>query len=119
MDNNNPNYKPYQAPKPKKKRKNLLVSIITKVIFSPLIVFIIAYFYYQRDTRKALLASLLFFTVLTLISIVLKIFGIFTSAMTFRPLKFIKNSIDLVVMIISLILYWLLYSISFGANFTL
>lgn len=96
----------------------ILGTIIKKVILSPLVVLIIAYFYFDQDLRKAFLAALYFFTALTIISIVLKLFSIFTSAMTFNLLKFVKKSIDLVVMLIGLVIYWFLYSLYSGANFS-
>lgn len=93
--------------------------IISKVFLSPFVFFILGYFYFDQSVQKGVLTALYFYTAFTILHIALKIFGIFTSMVTFRFFKFIKRSIDLIIMIIFLVIYWMMYSFAFGANFQL
>ncbi len=114
--------------RPKKKGKNRLlglgIRLILKVVFSPLIVFILSYIYYNNkgvdDTmRHAVLVSLIVYSLLTLLSILSKGFKVMTSAMFFNLFKLIKNSFDLTLMLITLVLYWVSYIFVYGMNFAL
>lgn len=114
--------------KPTKKGNNkllgLVLRLVLKVVFSPLIVFIASYFYYDSkgfdDTmRRAVLVSLIVYSLLTFFSILSKAFGVMTSAMFFNLFKLIKKSFDLTLMLITLILYWGSYIFIYGINFTL
>lgn len=107
---------------PKKKKGNfwmrLFWKLIKRVVFSPLVVFLIAFFYFNQDLRKGILAALIFVTVLTAATLVWKLITILTSMMTFRIFKVIKKSLDVIIMIITIVIYWLLYSMWSGGNFT-
>ena len=107
---------------PKKKKGNfwmrLFWKLIKRVVFSPLVVFIIAFFYFNQDLRKGIFAALIFVTALTALTLVWKLITILTSMMTFRIFKVIKKSLDVIIMIITIVIYWLLYSMWTGGNFT-
>lgn len=96
----------------------LIFSLALRIIFSPLVVLILAYIYYE-DTRKAFLVSLIVYTAMTLISLVMSLLQIFLSMMTFNLFKFIRKSFKVVTMTIALVIYWLGYIFYWGTNFTL
>ena len=96
-----------------------ILKMLLKILLSPFIIFIGAYIYYDQDLRKGVLVALLFYSVLTAISIILKIIGIFTSMATFNPIKLIKRSFDLLIMLSFLLIYWLIYSLSFAGDYSL
>jgi len=96
----------------------VLWSVVKKAIFSPLIAMVIGYVIFQ-DLRKAIFFALLIYTGIAVLSLILKLFSLITSAMTFRLIKVVKKSLDVILLLITLVIYWSLYSLYSGAVFTL
>lgn len=95
-----------------------LSKLAFKIIFSPLIVFIVAYIYFQ-DTRKAFYVALLFYTGLTVLSIIWSFFQMFLAMATFNPFKLIKKSFKIVYMLVALAIYWGAYILMWGSDFSI
>jgi hypothetical protein len=92
--------------------------LIFKIIFSPLLVLGVSYFYFDQDWRRAFLTALIFFTVTTLVAFLKKLFSVLFSAMTFNLFKFIKSSFDIIIMLITVAVYWGSYIFYYGTNFS-
>lgn len=108
-----------ESDKRKKDDESILTRLIIRILFSPLIVFVGAYYYYDQDFRKGVLVALGVYSAITAISILMKFFGVLFSAATFSPFKAIFKSVDMTFMIIVLVVFWFLYYLTFGSDLTL
>lgn len=95
-----------------------VLNLVLRILLSPLLVLIIAYIYYE-DTRKAFLIALLFYSALTLFSLLKALLQIGLSMMTFNLFKFVRKSFKVIMMVIALIIYWLSYVAIWGTNFNI
>lgn len=95
-----------------------MFGLITKILLLPVVVFIFAYIYFG-EFREAVLTSLLFYSALTAISLILSGFQIAMSMATFNIVKFVRKSMSVIIMALTLGLYWLAYLLMWGSNFNL
>ncbi len=95
-----------------------IVSLTIKIILSPLVILLVAYLYYE-DTRKAFLIALLFYSILTLLSLLKTILAILFSVISFNLFKFIKKSFQAITMLLALLIYWLSYIYIWGTDFSI
>jgi len=95
-----------------------MFGLITKILLSPVAIFIGAYIYFG-NMREATLTALLFYSALTAISLIFSGFQIATSLATFNVFRFAKKSMSVIIMTLTLGLYWLAYLLIWGSNFGL
>jgi hypothetical protein len=96
----------------------LFKKLVFKIILSPLVILIIAYIYFD-DFRKAWLVAMIFYSALTVFSIITNFFQVFLAMATFNLFKFIKKSFKIIFMILALFIYWIIYIFMWGTNFNL
>jgi hypothetical protein len=96
----------------------LMFGLITKILLSPVVVFIGAYIYFG-DFRQATFTALLFYSALTVISLIFSGFQMAMSMATFNIFKFVRKSMSVIIMTLTLGLYWLAYLLMWGSNFNL
>lgn len=104
--------------KRKTKHKFSLHKLIIQIFFSPIIIFFITWFIYA-DIRKAALVTLYALTFFNLTSLIFKFFKLILSSVTFNIFGVIRNSIQIISAIIVTFLYWIIYVIIWGSNYTL
>jgi len=95
-----------------------LLGFLLDILFSPLIFVIIGYVIYQ-EPQKAFLLALFVVTVIQVVKLLLRMFMLGFNAITFNIFGFIKNSFRIFSALIVIGIYWFLYIIIFGTNFTL
>lgn len=92
--------------------------LLSRVFLSPTVIFIIGYLYFG-DLRKAVLVSLIFYTGFSLLNLLMSGPAIITSVVSVNFFKFIKKSFALVMQVLILIVYWIVYVLFWGMNFSL
>jgi len=95
-----------------------MIGLLLKILLSPVLVFVVAYIYFQ-DTRKAVLVALYFYSAFSILSLIFKSIGIFTSMATFNLVSFARKSFQAITMVIMLGLYWVGYLLIWGSEFAL
>lgn len=94
-----------------------ILSVLIHVVFSPIIVLVVALLYFQ-DLRKAVLAMLVLITTISILRLSIKVIKLLLATMTMNVIGFIKNSVNIFVTLIVLGIYWFIYIAVYGQNFT-
>lgn len=95
-----------------------MFKLIFKILLSPVVIFLIAWLYFG-DLRKGVLVALLFYSALTLYSLIVSGFQIAMSMATFNIFRFVRKSMHVIIMTLTLGLYWLGYLLMWGSNFAI
>lgn len=101
-----------------KKHKFNPIRIVVNIVLSPIIIWLVSYAYYG-DVRSAVLATLYAITFLNVLGLILKFISLLISSVTFSPFKMLKKSIEIVVSIIITGVYWGIYILIYGSDFSL
>lgn len=96
-----------------------IISVVVNVVVSPLLVMVAVKFFYIEDTRQAALFTLYLLSIGNILALLGKLFKIIFKAITFKILGALKESIDILVSLAILFLYWAAYYSYYGANFQL
>lgn len=96
-----------------------MITLILNVIISPLISIAVVYYFVTQDIREAVLISLAVTTFITGFQLFIRLLKVLFSTLTFNLLGAIRNSVQILLSIVILALYWLAYYFVWGANFTL
>ncbi|MFQ5493172.1 MAG: hypothetical protein ACE5DX_03375 [Candidatus Dojkabacteria bacterium] len=99
-----------------KKRRFNLFGLLLKVLFSPLLIVVVGLFIFS-DLRKAILATLLFITAWNVLTLLIDLLKLVFATATFNIIGFIKTSIDIVIAIFIIAIYWIIYIAVYGSNF--
>lgn len=101
-----------------KKDKFNIGKFLLNIIFSPILLIAVGWFFYE-DTRKAILFALIIVTAFNVLGLLGKFLKLFLSGMVMNPFGIIKNSIGIVMAIVASAVYWLFYILYYGTNFSL
>lgn len=96
-----------------------LLVIILNVVITPLITVFLVQKFYLADLREAALFTLYMMTVGNVLALLVRIVKIVFKALTFKMFGALKESIEILVSLAILILYWSAYYSYWGANFHL
>ncbi len=96
-----------------------LLTLLLNVIISPAVSVAFVYYFVTQDVREAVLISLIATTGFSILQLFVKILKLLFSTLTFNMFSAIKNSLQIVMSIVILGLYWLAYYFVWGADFTL
>ena len=91
-----------------KKGLTLPFRLVLRILISPFVVFIVGLIYYG-DTKEAYYLALLFYTALTVFSLITTFITISMSMAKFRVFKLIRKSYKVISMLIALGIYWAIY----------
>ncbi len=100
-----------------KKDKFSIGKLLLNILLSPLLLIAIGWFLYE-DTRKAILLALIIVTAFNVLGLLGKIVKLFLSGMMMNPFGIIKNSVGIVSAVIASAIYWIIYLLYYGTNFS-
>ncbi|KXK27321.1 MAG: hypothetical protein TR69_WS6001000196 [candidate division WS6 bacterium OLB20] len=95
-----------------------MAGLLLDILFSPLIFVIIGYVLYQ-DIQKAVLLALFIITAIQLIKLVMRVFMLGLNALTLNIFGFVRNSLRIFSALVFIAIYWFIYILIFGSNFSL
>ena len=101
----------------RKKKGFSLFGLVTDVIFSPALIYILGWFYFG-DVRRATLLTLIIISSWTVMRLLLRSLKLIFQTMTLNIFGFIRTLANIIVSSVIIIGYWLTYVIFWGANFT-
>jgi hypothetical protein len=93
-----------------------LVRFLLNIVLSPLLIWGLGYYYFQ-DIRSASLLSLYIVTGYNIFFLILKFLMILLSALTFNIFGILKKSIEIILAIIFVAIYWTVYIVVWGPIF--
>jgi hypothetical protein len=95
-----------------------IMKLLVKIVFSPIIIVVIGLVLFQ-DLRKAILLALLVISAFNLLSLLFKGLKLFLALATFNPIAFFKTTMDIIIAIAFIAVYWVIYTLVYGPNFAL
>lgn len=96
-----------------------LLTLLLNVIVSPAVSVAVVYYFVTQDVREAVLISLIATTGFSILQLFVKMIKLLFSTLTFNLFSAVKNSVQILMSIMILALYWLAYYFVWGADFTL
>jgi len=101
-----------------KKKRFTLSKFLLDIVLSPIVIIGIGYWYFG-GLREGVLLSLYIATGFHILSLIIKVIMLIVSSVTFNLFGMAKRLSQIIVTLLTILLYWGMYMMAWGQNFTL